>query len=158
MNKRFNDYLSSLTPRKRDLAQEAISEFLKGESDSIQKVRTAAQVYNLCHDLNLLDTENFEILLLNHNHKLIKRETISKGGLTETTVDIRIIMRECLLNNATILICVHNHPSGSISPSRCDDELTMSIKKAADIMRIYFADHVIIGAGAYYSYRESGKI
>ena len=158
MNKRFNDYLSSLTPRKRDLAQEAISEFLKGESDSIQKVSTAAQVYNLCRDLNLLDTENFEILLLNHNYKLIKRETISKGGLTETAVDIRIIMRECLLNNATILICVHNHPSGNISPSRCDDELTMSIKKAADIMRIYFADHVIIGDGCYYSYHEQGKV
>lgn len=158
MNKRFNDYLSSLTPRKRDLAQEAISEFLKGESDSIKQIHTATQVYNLCRDLNLLDTEKFEILLLNQNYKLIKRETISQGGLAETAVDIRIIMRECLLNNATVLICVHNHPSGNIVPSRCDDELTKSIKKAADIMRIHFSDHVIIGDGAYYSYRESGKI
>lgn len=158
MNKRFNDYLSSLTPRKRDLAQEAISEFLKGESDSIQQIHTATQVYNLCRDLNLLDTEKFDILMLNQNYKLIKRETISQGGLTETAVDIRIIMRECLLNNATVVICVHNHPSGNIVPSRCDDELTKSIKKAADIMRIHFSDHVIIGDGAYYSYRESGKI
>lgn len=158
MNKRFNDYLSSLTPRKRDLAQEAISEFLKGESDSIQQIHTATQVYNLCRDLNLLDTERFEILMLNQNYKLIKRETISQGGLTETAVDIRIIMRDCLLNNATVLICVHNHPSGNIVPSRCDDELTKSIKKAADIMRIYFSDHVIIGDGAYYSYHENGRI
>lgn len=158
MNKRFNDYLSTLTPRKRDLAQEAISVFLKGESDSIQQIHTATQVYNLCRDLIFLDTEKFEILMLNHNYKLIKRETISQGGLTEVAVDIRIIMRECLLNNATVLICVHNHPSGNIVPSKCDDELTMSIKKAADIMRIYFSDHVIIGDGAYYSYRENGRI
>lgn len=158
MNKRFNDYLSSLTPKKRDLAQEAIMEFLKGESDSIQKVCTAASVYNLCRDMSLLDTEVFEILLLNNNYKLIKRERIAYGGLTETVVDLRVIFRECLINNATVLICVHNHPSGNIAPSKCDDELTKNIKRAADLMRIYLSDHVIIGDGAYYSYRECGKI
>lgn len=158
MNKRFTDYLSSLTPRKRDLAQEAIAEFLKGESDGIKRISTATDVYNTCRDLSLLDVESFEILLLNHNYKLIKREKISQGGITEVAVDIRIIFRECLLNNATILMCVHNHPSGCLRPSKCDDELTNSISRAAQVMRIHFADHVIIGDGAYYSYREMGRI
>lgn len=158
MNKRFTDYLSSLTPKKRDLAQEAIREYLAGESDDLQDISTAVRVWNMCRDMSLLDVEHFDILLLNHNYKLIKRVNISKGGITETAVDIRIIFRECLLNNATILMCVHNHTSGSIRPSRCDDELTRNISNAAKLMRIHFADHVIIGDGDYYSYREEGKL
>lgn len=158
MNKRFTDYLSSLTPKKRDLAQEAIREYLAGESDDLQDISTAVRVWNMCRDMSLLDVEHFDILLLNHNYKLIKRVNISKGGITETAVDIRIIFRECLLNNATILMCVHNHPSGSIRPSRYDDELTRNISNAAKLMRIHFVDHVIIGDGVYYSYHEEGKL
>ena len=158
MNKRFNDYLSSLTPKKRDLAAEAIAEFLKGESDNMETICTATQVYNFCRDMGLLDVEHFDILLLNHNFKVIKRVNISVGGLTETVVDLRIIFRECLLNNATILMCVHNHPSGNLRPSKYDDELTESIRKAAQLLRIRFADHVIIGGGSYYSYHEQGKL
>lgn len=158
MNKRFTDYLSSLTPRKRDLAQEAIREYLAGETGDTKDVGTAVRVYNLCRDMSLLDVEHFDILLLKQNYKLIRRVNISKGGITETAVDVRIIFRECLLNNATILMCVHNHPSGSVSPSRMDDELTKSISNVAKVMRIHFADHVIVGDGLYYSYREQGKL
>ena len=158
MNKRFTDYLSSLTPRKRDLVQEAVREYLAGESEDKQDISTAVRVYNQCRDMSLFDVEHFDILMLNQRYKLIKRENISIGGITETAVDIRIIFRECLLNNATILMCVHNHPSGSILPSRYDDELTRNISNAAKLMRIHFADHVIIGDGDYYSYREEGKL
>lgn len=158
MNKRFTDYLSSLTPRKRDLVQEAVREYLAGESEDKQDISTAVRVYNQCRDMSLFDVEHFDILMLNQHYKLIKRENISIGGITETAVDVRIIFRECLLNNATILMCVHNHPSGNVYPSRSDDELTRAIHNAAQLMRIHFADHVIIGDGAYYSYREQGKI
>ena len=158
MNKRFTDYLSSLTPRKRDLVQEAVREYLAGESEDKQDISTAVRVYNQCRDMSLFDVEHFDILMLNQRYKLIKRENISIGGITETAVDVRIIFRECLLNNATILMCVHNHPSGNVYPSRSDDELTRAIHNAAQLMRIHFADHVIIGDGAYYSYREQGKI
>ena len=158
MNKRFNNYLSSLTPRKRDLAAEAIAEFLKGESEEINQLCTATSVYNYCRDMSLLDVEHFDIILLNQNYKVLKRETICIGGITEVAVDVRIIFRECLLNNATILFCVHNHPSGSVKPSKCDDDLTKCIENAAKLMRIHFADHVIIGSGSYYSYHENGRI
>ena len=73
-------------------------------------------------------------------------------------VDIRIIMREAVLSNATVLAVCHNHPSGSLRPSSSDDQLTKSLKQACDIMRIHLSDHVIITDGAYYSYHEEGKI
>ena len=92
------------------------------------------------------------------DYKLIKSVKISQGGITETSVDVRIIMREAVLSNATILAAVHNHPSGSLTPSRYDDELTKSIKCACEVMRIHFLDHVIVTDGAYYSYHEQGKI
>jgi DNA repair protein RadC len=73
-------------------------------------------------------------------------------------VDIRIIIREAVLANATILAVGHNHPSGNITPSRQDDALTNSIKKACELMRLHFMDHVIITDGQYFSYHESGRI
>ena len=83
---------------------------------------------------------------------------ISHGGITETAVDIRIIMREAVLSNATIMAVCHNHPSGNLRPSRQDDELTQQILKACSVMRIHFLDHVIVTDGQYYSYHETGKI
>lgn len=68
------------------------------------------------------------------------------------------MMREAVLSNATILAAVHNHPSGCLTPSKCDDMLTMAIKKACEVMRIHFLDHVIVTDGAYYSYHEVGKL
>lgn len=120
---------------------------------------SATAVYNYMHPrMQDLDVEEFHILLMNQNFKLIKSVRISHGGITETAVDIRIIMKEALLNNATVLAACHNHPSGNLHPSRQDDQLTERIRKSCDIMRIYFLDHVIVTDGAYYSYREQGRI
>jgi DNA repair protein RadC len=83
---------------------------------------------------------------------------ISHGGISEVTVDIRIIMREAVLANATILVACHNHPSGNIMPSKADDSLTQQLKRACDIMRLHFLDHVIVVDGQYYSYHEQGRI
>ena len=104
------------------------------------------------------DVEEFWLLLMNQNHRLIKKLCISHGGITEVAVDIRIIMREAVLANATILAVCHNHPSGSLRPSKADDELTASLRQACRVMRIHFLDHVIITDGAYYSYHEVGKV
>ena len=83
---------------------------------------------------------------------------ISHGGITETAVDIRIIMKEALLSGATVLAVCHNHPSGNTQPSPRDDQLTQQIKKACDLMRLHFLDHVIITDGRYYSYNEEGRL
>ena len=120
---------------------------------------TATRIYNyMLPKMQDLNHEEFWVLLMNQNYKLLKAERISIGGITETSADIRIIMRDAVLNNATILAVCHNHPSGSISPSRQDYMLTQSIKRACEIMRIHFLDHVIVTDGAYYSYHEQGKI
>ena len=119
---------------------------------------TATRIYNHMHPIMQdLDVEEFWVLLLNQHYRLIKKVRISHGGITETAVDIRIIMKEAVLANTTILAVCHNHPSGNLKPSRQDDELTKSIKRACELMHIHFLDHVIITDGQYYSYHEQGR-
>ena len=120
---------------------------------------TATRIYNyMLPKMQDLATEEFHILLMNQNYRLVKSVKISQGGITETSADIRVMMREAVLCNATILAACHNHPSGSLSPSRADDELTKAIKEACRLMRLHFLDHVIVTDGAYMSYREQGKL
>jgi len=120
---------------------------------------TATRIYNHMHPLMQdLDVEEFWLLLLNQNFRLIKDVRISHGGITETAVDIRIIMREAVLAGATVMAVCHNHPSGNLSPSRADEELTKSIRRACEIMRIHFLDHVIVTDGQYFSFHEAGRL
>ena len=119
---------------------------------------TATRIYNHMHPIMQdLDVEEFWVLLMNQHYRLIKKLRISHGGITETAVDIRIIIKEAVLANATILAVCHNHPSGNLSPSSQDEHLTKDIKRACELMRIHFLDHVIITDGQYYSYHEQGK-
>ena len=119
---------------------------------------TTTKIYlHMHHLMQDLDVEEFWVLLMNQHYRLIKKVKISHGGITETAVDIRIIFKEAVLANATILAVCHNHPSGNLTPSRADEELTKSIQKACELMRIYFMDHVIVTDGQYYSFHELGK-
>lgn len=123
------------------------------------QLSTATRVYNHMHPLMQdLDVEEFWVLYLNQDQRLIKKTKIAHGGISEVTVDVRIIIREAVLSNATIIIVCHNHPSGSIRPSHQDDQLTQSVKKACDVMRLRLMDHVIVADGAYYSYNEEGRL
>ena len=118
---------------------------------------TATRIYNHMRPvMQDLDVEEFWALLLNQHYRLIKKVRISHGGITETSVDIRIIMREAVLANCTILAVCHNHPSGNLSPSHVDKELTKSIKRACELVNIHFLDHVIVTDGQYYSFKEQG--
>ena len=120
---------------------------------------TATRIYNHMHPvMQDMDVEEFWLLLMNQNYRLIKKVRIAHGGITEVSVDIRIIMREALLAGATILAVCHNHPSGSLRPSQPDNDITHAIQRACQVMRIRFLDHVIITDGAYFSYHESGRI
>ena len=129
-----------------------------GSPEERPDLGTATRIYkHMRPKLQDLDVEEFWALLMNRNYRLIKKVRISHGGITETAVDIRIIMREAILANTTILAVCHNHPSGNLSPSQADNELTSNIRKACEVMRIHFLDHVIITDGQYYSYHELGK-
>jgi DNA repair protein RadC len=121
--------------------------------------KTALDIYKyLSPRMRDLDVEESFVILMNQAYKELKTMRLSHGGITETAVDVRLIMKEALLSNATVVALAHNHPSGNTSPSKDDDMLTRKIAEACRTMRLYFLDHVIITDGDYYSYREQGKI
>ncbi|HCD77787.1 MAG TPA: hypothetical protein DEQ27_05650 [Prevotella sp.] len=123
------------------------------------RMDSALAIYELMHPkMQDLATEQAWVLLLNQNFKLIRALQISNGGISETAVDVRIILKEALLANATVVALCHNHPSNNANPSGDDDRLTQRLKKACETMRIYLLDHVIITDGAYYSYMEKGRL
>lgn len=132
------------------------------QSEMVQEMPdlgTAVRIYNHMHPIMQdLDVEEFWCLFINQNYKLIRKFKLSRGGVTEVSVDIRIIMKEAILSNTTILAVCHNHPSGNLRPSKYDDEITKNIKHACELMRIHFLDHLIVTDGAYYSYHECGRI
>lgn len=105
-----------------------------------------------------LKVEQAHAIFMNQNFRLIKSVKLSQGGITETSVDIRILMREAVMSGATIMAFVHNHPSGNTKPSKADDMLTQQIAKASQIMRIFFMDHVIVADGSFYSYHDKGRL
>lgn len=120
---------------------------------------SALAIYEYMHPrMQDLDVEEAWILLMNQRYKLIKAMRISHGGISETAVDVRVIMREAVLSNATVLALCHNHPSNQAFPSTEDDRLTKRVQEASQLMRIYFLDHIIVTDGRYYSYREEGRV
>jgi len=124
-----------------------------------QQITSSIDIYKLFHPLMCdLPVEEFWILLLNQSHKVIEKIKISSGGITETSVDVRTILREALLKRATSIAMCHNHPSGNIKPSEADEQLTSRIQKAAELMNIYLVDHVIVSDGRYYSFADEGKL
>ena len=129
------------------------------KAEERENISSASAIYDAMHPrMQDLDVEEAWALMLNQNYKLIKIMRISHGGISETAVDIRIILKEALLCNATVMALCHNHPSNNPFPSGPDDQLTKRVKNACELMRIYFLDHVIVTDGKYYSYRESGKL
>lgn len=102
--------------------------------------------------------EECHVLLLNQALRLIADKLVSRGGITGTVVDIRLILKEALLGGATHLVLCHNHPSGNTKPSREDDMLTSRLKKAAETMDIRLIDHIVYTDNGYYSYQNEGKI
>lgn len=120
---------------------------------------SATSIYNLlAPKLTDIDHEEMWLVFMNNNYKLISYERLSIGGITETAVDVRLIIRQAVLKNSTVIAMVHNHPSGSLRPSKDDDRLTERVRKACELMRMYLLDHLIISSSGYYSYRESGRL
>jgi DNA repair protein RadC len=100
--------------------------------------------------------EVFVVAFLNRSNKIIHIETISEGGITATVVDTRIILKKALEQNAVSIVLCHNHPSGSLKPSKADEHLTEKIKQAALILDINLIDHVIVSEDGYYSFADEG--
>jgi len=98
--------------------------------------------------------EVFAVLFLNRANKINHFEIISEGGITGTVADPRVILRKALEEDAVNIILCHNHPSGSLKPSRADEQLTAKIKEAARYLDITVLDHIIVSEDGYYSFAD----
>ena len=101
-----------------------------------------------------LGHEEFWVLYLNNANAVLARFQLSKGGLTGTLVDVRLLLRKALEVGAVALVLAHNHPSGNLKPSQADLQITRKIKKAAATMDIRVLDHLILGESAYFSFAD----
>ncbi|MEO6454851.1 MAG: DNA repair protein RadC [Ginsengibacter sp.] len=103
-------------------------------------------------------SEVFAVVFLNKANKINNFEIISRGGITGTVADPRVILKKALESDATSLVLCHNHPSGNLKPSKADEELTIKIKEAAKYFDIRVMDHIIVSEDGYYSFSDEGLL
>lgn len=124
-----------------------------------KKILSSKDVYDIFHPLLAdLPTEEFWILLLNQASRVIDRVRVSSGGISQTMADVRTILREALLQRAVQMVLIHNHPSGNLTPSLADRQLTEHIRKGAQTMDIAVTDHLIVTDAGYYSFCDEGLL
>jgi len=105
-----------------------------------------------------LDHEEIWAIFLSRRLSVIRLCRVSQGGLTSSIFDVRIMMKQALLENADALALCHNHPSGNLNPSTSDDNITRICKEACNTMQINMIDHVIVSHSGHYSYADSGRL
>ncbi len=128
-------------------------------SSALEKtvVRTSSDIAQyLQASLKDYSYEVFAVIFLNRANKINHFEIISKGGITGTVADPRIILKKALEEDATSMVLCHNHPSGNLRPSRADEELTKKIKEAAAYFDITIIDHIIVSEEGFYSFADEG--
>lgn len=103
-------------------------------------------------------TEVFAVIFLNRANKINHFQVISEGGITGTVADPRVILKKALEENAVSIILCHNHPSGSLRPSRADEMLTAKLRDAARLLDITVLDHIIVSENGYYSFADEGLL
>lgn len=126
------------------------------EKTQITSSNVAYQLFNSV--LSDLPHEEFWILLLNRNNRVIQKSCISKGGVSGTVVDVRLILKPAIECLASGIILGHNHPSGNLKPSQEDIHLTQKVKQSAKLIDIALLDHLIIGDQNYFSFADEGII
>lgn len=130
------------------------NDFEADEKISIQSSKDAYKFLNA--RLSDLPHEEFWMLILNVRKQILKFEFISKGGISGTVVDIRLICKSAIENNASAIVIAHNHPSGNLTPSNEDKIITEKIKQGLSVFDIKLIDHLIIGDRNYFSFADEG--
>ncbi|MCP9201561.1 DNA repair protein RadC [Gramella sp. GC03-9] len=122
-----------------------------------KKISSSLSVFEIMQPIiGELAHEEFWILYLNNSNKVIEQFQISKGGITGTLVDVRITLRKALELGAVSLVLVHNHPSGTLTASEADKQLTRKLKVAAESLDIKVLDHLIVTEKSYLSFADEG--
>lgn len=125
------------------------------EAQKITKITSSKSVYELLQPiLGELQHEEFWIVYLNNSNKVLQTTQLSKGGITGTLVDVRLVMRQALELGSVALILAHNHPSGTLKPSNADKQITQKLKSAAQALDLKVLDHLIITQEAYFSFAD----
>ncbi|WP_282112832.1 RadC family protein [Maribacter stanieri] len=125
------------------------------DAAKIEKICSSKDVYEILQPLlGDLEHEEFWILFLNNSNKVLHKAQLSKGGITGTLVDVRIVMKQALELGAVAIILAHNHPSGTLRPSAADKQITQKIKVASETLDIKVLDHLIITQKSYYSFAD----
>jgi DNA repair protein RadC len=135
--------------RRRQAASALEKIVIRTSNDIAQYLRALIKDFNY---------EVFGVLYLNKANKINHFEIISRGGLTGTVADPRIILKKALEQDATSLVLCHNHPSGNLKPSRADEELTHKIKEASKYFDIRVLDHIIVSEEGFYSFADEGNL
>ncbi len=127
------------------------------EASPTKKIMSSQSVFEIMQPIiGELPHEEFWIIYLNNSNKVISKFQLSKGGITGTLVDIRLVFKNALACGAVGLILTHNHPSGALKPSEADKQITNKLKTAAEQLDLKVLDHIIITELAYYSFSDEG--
>jgi DNA repair protein RadC len=127
--------------------------------NKLDKIKTSRSVFEIMNPLlGHLSHEEFWVLFLNNSSKILAKTQMSKGGMTGTIVDVRIVMKQALEYSATAIILVHNHPSGALQPSKSDRRLTEKFKLAAESLDIKVLDHIIVTEKNYFSFADESLL
>ena len=135
--------------RRRQATASLLKTSIKSSNDIAEYLKATLKDYAY---------EIFAVVFLNRSNKINHFEIISKGGITGTVADPRIILRKALEQEATAIVLCHNHPSGNLKPSRADEDLTLKIKEAAKYFDIKVMDHIIVSEDGYYSFADEGLL
>ncbi|MDI5950820.1 RadC family protein [Flavobacterium yafengii] len=123
----------------------------------LKKVTSSKIIFEIMQPIiGELPHEEFWIIYLNNSNKVISKSQLSKGGITGTLVDVRIVFKTALEMGATGLILCHNHPSGTLIPSDADKQITRKLKLAGDSLEIKVLDHLIVTEKNYFSFVDEG--
>lgn len=130
----------------------------RGEvGEKISKVSSSKDAFELLyHIMGDLEHEEFWIVYLNNSNKVIHKSQLSKGGITGTLVDVRLVLKQALELGAVGIILAHNHPSGTLKPSEADKQITKKLKAASEALDIKILDHLILTQHDYLSFADQG--
>ena len=127
------------------------------DTSKIIKIQSSFDAFELLYPLiGELPHEEFWIVYLNNSNKVVHKAQLSKGGITGTLVDVRLVLKQALEIGAVGIILAHNHPSGTLLPSTADKQITQRLKTAADALDIKILDHLILAQQEYVSFADKG--
>ena len=140
--------LASMELGRRRRAEEAVD---------LKKITSSKSIFELMQPIvGELPHEEFWVLYLNNSNKVLSKIQLSKGGITGTVVDVRLVYKTAIEMGAIAIILCHNHPSGTLQPSDADKQITRKLKLAGESLDVKILDHLIVTENNYFSFADEG--